>query len=527
MTIIKAPFNFVPLVNRVFCPEWAQYISHDIPFKDRICGNIKLKIKADTPIFVRNGYTEDEQAAAVAYVKGVYKRVLNEIAETEEIKKKLDKFRLRVRNEKEIEKEKQKLVIQKLKEEAGKNIDGGWLRKIRSGLDEQADKYPYLHFSNINKEYFIPATTLKGCLRSVLEILSFGKYRINQFYDFSSVKKKDFYSYLDDVYKNSSFDLADCIFGSAQAGKALKGRVQISHARCCNLEEVESCSVVMLSMGKPKPSYYPIYLEQPNIERIGVVKRYVDYECDKKEIHLKGWKRYVIHRNFNESKIGIYNKAEDIKHAVLFKPIKNAEFESLIRFHNLKEEELAALISALTFHNHSQCKHSLGLAKPLGYGAISINIMEIVLNEKIIKDNEVPEFVETYCTLFQGLMEKEIGKEWERSANVGELIAIATGTNKEQLLGYMPVFQFAKVKEEKEFLDSFSTLEHKKKINYPSFVAGKDEISPEKIQELKNKMFETGELAGLTKENFTETHNYKIIYIGGKKVVIKNTDTEV
>ena len=94
MATIKAPFNFVPLSEKVFFPDWADEISHDIPFEDGESGTIELKITAETPIFVRNGNTRDK-------------------------------------------------------------ID--------------------ISFSNINGKYFIPATSIKGAIRNVLEIISFSK----------------------------------------------------------------------------------------------------------------------------------------------------------------------------------------------------------------------------------------------------------------------------------------------------------------------------------------------------------------
>jgi len=60
MLTIKAPYNFVPVSDKVFFPEWADKISQDIPFEDGHSGVIELTITAETPIFVRNGHTKDE-----------------------------------------------------------------------------------------------------------------------------------------------------------------------------------------------------------------------------------------------------------------------------------------------------------------------------------------------------------------------------------------------------------------------------------------------------------------------------------
>jgi CRISPR-associated protein (TIGR03986 family) len=98
---IKAPFNFVPLNEKVFFPNWAEQVSHDIPFEDGESGTIELELTAMTPIFVRNGHTK---------------------------------------------------------------------------ADAEAKNENYTSFSKDNEgNYFIPGTSVKGMIRNVLEIMSFGK----------------------------------------------------------------------------------------------------------------------------------------------------------------------------------------------------------------------------------------------------------------------------------------------------------------------------------------------------------------
>lgn len=54
--MITAPYNFVPLSEKVFFPDnWTKEnhkISHDIPFQNSLCGEIELIIEAKTPIFI-------------------------------------------------------------------------------------------------------------------------------------------------------------------------------------------------------------------------------------------------------------------------------------------------------------------------------------------------------------------------------------------------------------------------------------------------------------------------------------------
>jgi CRISPR-associated protein (TIGR03986 family) len=52
--MITAPYNFVPLNEKVFFPPWADYISHDAPFEDAESGEIDITITAKSPIFIRD-----------------------------------------------------------------------------------------------------------------------------------------------------------------------------------------------------------------------------------------------------------------------------------------------------------------------------------------------------------------------------------------------------------------------------------------------------------------------------------------
>jgi len=98
---IKAPFNFVPVSEKVFFPDWADLISQDIPFEDGESGEIEFDLTAITPLFIRNGHTR---------------------------------------------------------------------------ADAEAKNSIYTSFSrDTNGNPFIPATSIKGMIRNVLEIISFGK----------------------------------------------------------------------------------------------------------------------------------------------------------------------------------------------------------------------------------------------------------------------------------------------------------------------------------------------------------------
>lgn len=103
---MRAPYNFVPLTDKVYFPKWAKNLSHDVPFSDGISGTIELEIVARSPIFVRNGHTnEDNERATIDY------------------------------------------------KSFSRTSDG---------------------------RYFIPATSIKGSIRSIVEIMSSGKMRLDE-----------------------------------------------------------------------------------------------------------------------------------------------------------------------------------------------------------------------------------------------------------------------------------------------------------------------------------------------------------
>ena len=115
--IIKSPYNFVPLSEEVYTPSWANLISQDVPFKDGVSGKIRLRITAETPIFIRDGQIQKDKKDSTA--------------------------------------------------------------------DDQTDK------KNINKEaqtfsktpdgrFYIPSTSIKGEVRNVLEIMSFGRMTVDE-----------------------------------------------------------------------------------------------------------------------------------------------------------------------------------------------------------------------------------------------------------------------------------------------------------------------------------------------------------
>ena len=194
MATIKAPYNFVPLSEKVFFPHWAEQISQDIPFTDGEDGVIELTIKNLSPLFVRDGHVKGESTE--------------------------------------------------------------WSSHLRI-----KDK----------KHYFIPATTLKGCFRSVLEILSFSKMsRFND--DFFGYRS--FTTQVSGEYARKMKNVRYCGWlylnnGRYYIEECCKGIVKISHGKLKEFfpdfyegEDHKTAEIKQLSIGTPSNPYPDIDTRQ-------------------------------------------------------------------------------------------------------------------------------------------------------------------------------------------------------------------------------------------------------------------------
>lgn len=65
MQAISAPYNFVPLASWVHIPEWARQVSHDVPFKDGLSGELAYRLVAESPLLVGGQQNKDVQPQQV------------------------------------------------------------------------------------------------------------------------------------------------------------------------------------------------------------------------------------------------------------------------------------------------------------------------------------------------------------------------------------------------------------------------------------------------------------------------------
>ncbi len=244
-------------------------------------------------------------------------------------------------------------------------------------------------------------------------------------------------------------DLAECIFGHTQKHRALKGRVTFGHAFADgNPTEVGEKNEVLSS---PKATYYPTYIRQ-SVDNQGYINSEEYKTLFDNDAEPSGWKRYPVHGDGVKTNPGPlirghYN--ENIQ--TRFHPLPvGTVFNCKVNYHNLNKIELGALLSALTFHETENCFHSLGMAKPLGYGKCTIEVKGIDDSLKI----------ECLCA-YETYMEKHLSGKWLNSEQIKELIAMSrnqNNTGRSELKYMQDVRQFANAKKQKLALDKYTNL---------------------------------------------------------------------
>lgn len=242
-------------------------------------------------------------------------------------------------------------------------------------------------------------------------------------------------------HKNEEHDLAECMFGYVSHKKdepSLKGRVQFGHAWCNNSVESEEKKYVLAT---PKPSYYPIYVEEGAQWKNGV--------------KLAGRKRYIVRKAPYEVSAG--SDAMQTSGLVLS---KGAEFTETITFYNLKKAELGALLCALTFDGRADCLHTIGQGKPFGWGSVSIEIDSVNTDvDDIDRKDCVDQFKKSI---------KFVGN-WEGMDSIRELFELAKPIeakwNNEFSYMNLDNKEFADAKKNKEHLERVRKL--RARLNNP------------------------------------------------------------
>ena len=208
-------------------------------------------------------------------------------------------------------------------------------------------------------------------------------------------------------------DLPTVIFGYAEKEKSLKGRVHFGHAFCENKAIDDSlCPIVNGVLAEPRPSYYPLYLNQDT------PGAYVNYGTE--NVKIAGRKRYRIHKggtltplNRNENNDGVNT---------IFRPVPSGNvFRLRIAVHNLKAIEVGALISALTFNETPDTFHNIGMAKAFGYGKCKFEITSMTGFTKTKDD-----YLKAFETEMFSFCKEHLHIQLSQEESIRRLLAIAS-----------------------------------------------------------------------------------------------------
>lgn len=139
-------------------------------------------------------------------------------------------------------------------------------------------------------------------------------------------------------------------------------------------------------LGSPKPTTFQHYLvqEHPDPQQQGVtrdrrpkyLKFLVDYDERKSPTVLRGHKLYWHKESpqsldFVETNQGKIKKAP--KQYTRIRPVRpGVSFVATLYFENLHDEELGAILWALTLPGSAQYRHKLGMGKPYGLGSVHL-----------------------------------------------------------------------------------------------------------------------------------------------------------
>lgn len=262
-----------------------------------------------------------------------------------------------------------------------------FIRDGQKGSEEAGEKTT--DFSSFCSQKFIPATSMKGCIRNVLKIISFG--------------------YFED-HSGTSNDLAETMLGSIVGTKA-KGRIQFSP---CFSQNPTIFQTIILNLFSPHPETTYLY-NNDNGEK-------------------KGWKRYVLKDFKSDPKDTRKSDPKDTRPVLQPLGVGTTFFGS-IRFHNLCPVELGALLSALTFFgqedrsvNEQRFFHQIGQGKPYGLGRISVSLKKMVLlNEESEPEENIRWRTEAqkYIDLFIEYMEQQIDN-YKESPTITEFLTLCS-----------------------------------------------------------------------------------------------------
>ncbi|GIX46060.1 MAG: hypothetical protein KatS3mg131_0271 [Candidatus Tectimicrobiota bacterium] len=181
--------------------------------------------------------------------------------------------------------------------------------------------------------------------------------------------------------RSARLDFAEAIFGKVDENGAIKGRVQFEDAVAVEggPEWYESLLVPQI-LSAPKPTTFQHYLAQDGRKDKDELTTYLEGDRTTIRGHKLYWHRWdersgiaqVKEPNDHDRRLEDLQQVSpaDTQHTII-RPVKaGVVFAGRVRFENLTDLELGALLAALELPEG--CCHRLGMGKPLGLGSVRI-----------------------------------------------------------------------------------------------------------------------------------------------------------
>lgn len=245
------------------------------------------------------------------------------------------------------------------------------------------------------------------------------------------------HDFLPESHIESGIDFAQSIFGYVQGNSALRGRVQFGNAF---IQTPQFASPQTFILGSPKPTFYPFYIEQ-NTTKLATFFS--------STARLSGYKRYLVHPEAMQGNIA------PSKVTATFKPLSaGTKFTTIITFQNLRDYELGALLAAISFcQKQDTCFHSLGFAKPFGYGKLKVRNLQLETDNHIANNDSLHDaFIARMCEKLN-YANKEVFLQ-----SLSSLFLIAGGGYQDKPIRYpdMKKKEFNSIKNQKKSIAHFS-----------------------------------------------------------------------
>jgi len=218
------------------------------------------------------------------------------------------------------------------------------------------------------------------------------------------------------------------LFGMVEAQEAYAGRISIGMAKLIGEAKVAPRDVTLKILSSPEPTCYQFYLIDKNRKNNRVLR----YDRDRNAV-LRGRKFYWHHPDYSDN-LEYYELLEEPRETnqnrTVKKPLLSRNtFEFEMEFENLLEHELGLLLYALKLEEG--IGHKLGMAKPLGFGSVTIHPKLYLINREkrytdifaVAQDQEAD--IDSFVSAFKKRLAEKMGAEkFDALPNIQDLRTI-------------------------------------------------------------------------------------------------------